>query len=330
MCLFQPLYSIRNLKRLTTTMNCENVDEHFSESSSVSTLKNHTNNPRTKISPLLQSQWHPTKNGNLSPEDVKPCSGKILWWICSKNNCMESCTNPHEWPAAVNNRKKGTGCPWCTQRTDKVCPCQSLKHRKPDLANEWHASKNGSLTPEDVSTGSHKKAWWRCGVCYHVYDALIKSRASNGSGCPKCRVNKAEMRLEDILKAHKVVSSYGKPAISCYDKINKKMRNLRPDCIGETTNGNKFLIELDGRQHFEKVYWYDPEGSDLRDQICSDLAKNKYANENGMSLLRIAYTEYDDLESWVNKFLEKCSKTRDQVFIPSNPTLYNNQRLIEL
>ena len=29
-----------------------------------------------EIKPNLSEQWHPTKNGNLTPKDVTPCSNK--------------------------------------------------------------------------------------------------------------------------------------------------------------------------------------------------------------------------------------------------------------
>ena len=56
------------------------------------------------INPNLAKQWHPTKNGSLTPRDVAPNSNKRVWWICEKG---------HEWVALVLNRNRGTGCPYC-------------------------------------------------------------------------------------------------------------------------------------------------------------------------------------------------------------------------
>jgi len=33
------------------------------------------------INPKLAEEWHPTKNGNLTPKDVLPKSGKKVWWL---------------------------------------------------------------------------------------------------------------------------------------------------------------------------------------------------------------------------------------------------------
>ena len=55
----------------------------------------------------------------------------------------------------------------------------------PELAKEWNYEKNGHLTPFDVTTGSNKKVWWICPLG-HEWEARIKNRVYNGSGCPFC------------------------------------------------------------------------------------------------------------------------------------------------
>lgn len=37
---------------------------------------------------------------------------------------------------------------------------KTLATEYPDIANEWHPTKNGILKPTDVTAGSHKKVWW--------------------------------------------------------------------------------------------------------------------------------------------------------------------------
>ena len=48
--------------------------------------------------PELVKEWHPSKNGNLSPTEVSQKSGKNVWWICEKG---------HEWQAKVYTRTNG-------------------------------------------------------------------------------------------------------------------------------------------------------------------------------------------------------------------------------
>lgn len=54
--------------------------------------------------PELSKQWHPTKNGSLTPYDVVCGSDKHVWWICPL------CGN--EWQAQIASRLSN-GCPKC-------------------------------------------------------------------------------------------------------------------------------------------------------------------------------------------------------------------------
>jgi Probable Zinc-ribbon domain/PilZ domain len=54
----------------------------------------------------------------------------------------------------------------------------------PDLAKEWHPTRNGNLNPRNVTPGSGKKVWWICQEG-HEWVAAIYSR-NRGSGCPVC------------------------------------------------------------------------------------------------------------------------------------------------
>lgn len=287
----------------------------------------------------INVQWHPTKNGDLTIENA--LIHDKVWWLCTDNrNCAETCSRVHEWEARIHDRfdvngEPKKGCPFCSKQGTKFCPCNSLEARFPVLATEWNYLKNSQLTkklPSEYSYGSDQKVHFVCGECEHEYEARIYHRTrSDANGCPKCRDNKWEKKLWNLLCASPVVQSHEKRSIRTFDKILGKMRPLTPDALGVTTNGNRFMIELDGEHHFKVVaHFGGTTPSDLRLQICSDLAKNRWAADNGYSVLRVAYTDYKDLEKWVHKFLEKCSKTLDPVMIPTNPALYNNQRNIPL
>jgi hypothetical protein len=57
------------------------------------------------------------------------------------------------------------------------------------LAKEWHPTKNGDLTPDDITYGSGKKVWWLC-KSKHEYQAVVYNRTGNNSGCPYCAGNR--------------------------------------------------------------------------------------------------------------------------------------------
>ena len=125
------------------------------------------------VNPVLAREWHPTKNGTLTPKDVKPKSNKRVWWHCK---------NGHEWESIINNRSLGFGCPYCSGYY--VSKDNNLKKINPKLSKEWHPTKNGDLKPENVTPFSNRKVWWECQKG-HEWKAQILSR-NNGSGCPYC------------------------------------------------------------------------------------------------------------------------------------------------
>ena len=137
--------------------------------------------------PALAAEWHPTKNGELTPDLVFPNSTKTVWWRCGEG---------HEWQATVNGRAKGGGCPVCAGRK-LMAGENDLAATDPALAAEWHPTKNGSLTPAEVFPGSRKRVWWQCAEG-HEWQASIASRAKSGSGCPVCAGKKLQPGVNDL------------------------------------------------------------------------------------------------------------------------------------
>jgi hypothetical protein len=131
------------------------------------------NNSLQTVNPGLSRQWHPTKNGPLTPKDVTSGSTKKVWWTCSEG---------HTWEAEVRNRNKGTGCPYCAGQAVGSDNC--LETINPELAKQWHPTKNGRLTPLAVTPNSAKKAWWICNKG-HEWQATISNR-NRDRGCPYC------------------------------------------------------------------------------------------------------------------------------------------------
>ena len=141
-------------------------------------LKAGTDNNLAVINPGLSKEWHPKKNGTLTPFDVVPGSVKKVWWICKKG---------HEWQAQIAHRNRGSGCPYCSNR--KAGKDNNLAVINPGLSKEWHPKKNGTLTPFDVVPGSIKKVWWICKKG-HEWLSVIAVRHTKGYGCPYCSGNK--------------------------------------------------------------------------------------------------------------------------------------------
>jgi very-short-patch-repair endonuclease len=135
--------------------------------------------------PKVSKEWHPTKNGDLVPEDFTGRSHKKVWWECKKG---------HEWESIISNRTKSdkpTGCSSCSG--NKPSKENNLLVLFPQVAKEWHPIKNGKLTPEDFTYGSGKKVWWECKKG-HEWEARIhkRTRKEKPTGCSFCSGRKKE------------------------------------------------------------------------------------------------------------------------------------------
>lgn len=129
------------------------------------------------VYPELTIQWDFIKNNNISPDKIYARSRKKVWWKCSVGE-------DHTWKAQIKSRANGVGCPICSGR--KVAKSNSLEIKFPEISNLFHKTKNGDLTPFDVTPYSSKLIWWKCPEGNdHEWQATV-ANVVNGSTCPVC------------------------------------------------------------------------------------------------------------------------------------------------
>jgi len=165
--------------------------------------------------PQLVDEWHSTKNDPLSIKDLTLGSGRKVWWKCPKGD-------DHEWGASVCDRvKRGYGCPFCSGR--RITRLKSLGTLWPDVARQWHPTRNKDITPFEVSPFSAKKAWWICpnGIG-HEWEAAVGS-ITLGNGCPFCSGHKVSF-------AESIASKYPELASQIHPTKNQGLtgREISP------------------------------------------------------------------------------------------------------
>ena len=126
--------------------------------------------------PELLIDWDYKKNGTTKPCDVTQWSHKKVWWKCSKCG--------YSYEATPSNRTQGRGCGCCAGRV--IVPgINDLATTRPDIAIDWHPTKNGILKPTDVTKGRRNMIWWKCHKCGFEWQDSLNHR--NGDrGCPNC------------------------------------------------------------------------------------------------------------------------------------------------
>ncbi|MBG0740586.1 hypothetical protein IV500_14490 [Paeniglutamicibacter antarcticus] len=182
--------------------------------------------------PALANEWHPTLNGDLTPDAVSAGSSQKIWWlgVCG-----------HPWEATIHSRTIGCGCPYCGNR--KVGYGNDLASQFPEVAATWHPYLNDDRTPDQVAPRSNSKAWW-LGACGHPWEAVVANRTNKiRSGCPYCANQKV---------------GYGNDLATRFPDLAKEWHPTRNDDVtpGQVTSGAR-----------SNVWWLCSSGHEWRAMV---------------------------------------------------------------
>ena len=253
--------------------------------------KVHKGNSLEVLYPKIAKEWHPTKNGERTSKEATYGSSKKAWWLCSKG---------HSYEATISNRTRmKSGCPFCAGK--KASEDNNLQKHSPEIAREWHTTKNKNLIPKEVTHASHKKVWWLCPKG-HSYQAVVKSRTTGTqTGCPKCsnQSSEPEVRILTELKWF-------------FDEVKNryKIDGVEVDIFIPSIN---LAIEYDGN------FWH-------RNKKTRDLKKNNLLKNHNIHLIRVRQSPLNPLSEndiMVSKshLLEK--KNLDEIFSKIVPFVDN-------
>lgn len=150
--------------------------------------------------PEITKEWHPTKNGDLKPTDISKGNKELIWWQCPA-------FPDHAYQTTPNRRTtNGIGCSICSGHQILV-GFNDLLTTHPEIAKEWHPTKNGNLKPTDISKGSKDPIWWQCKEFLdHEWQVMPNRRTSRFTGCPICSGNKLLVGFNDLKTTHPAIS----------------------------------------------------------------------------------------------------------------------------
>lgn len=92
-----------------------------------------------------------------------------------------------------------SGCPSCRgaktrASTDKKWLADTL----PEIASQWHPTKNGKHTPSNVVWDSKRTVWWLDPACGHEWEDTVRARDKYERWrCPECRSNLGSLAWHD-------------------------------------------------------------------------------------------------------------------------------------
>lgn len=154
--------------------------------------------------PEIAKEWHPTKNGSLKPSDVSVGSHLKVWWFLPYDDINTGRHFNFEWACSIRERIAGYGCPYLSGR-QLYKGFNDLKSCYPQIAKEWHPTKNGNLKPTDVMPHSNKKVWWflpyddiRTGKHFDFeWETTVNNRVK-GKKCPYLCMQKLYKGFNDL------------------------------------------------------------------------------------------------------------------------------------
>lgn len=144
--------------------------------------------------PELVYEWNYNKNIGVNPADFTAHSHKKVWWACKK------CGS--DWLASIKDRSYGASCPYCDGRM-VISGVNDLLSKMPEIAEEFHPTKNMTIQVEEITVQSNQKIWWRCKYG-HEWKIEVYARA-NGNNCPYCAGKRAISGVNDLTTVNPLV-----------------------------------------------------------------------------------------------------------------------------
>ena len=157
-----------------------------------------------------------------------------------------------------------------------------------DFTNSIYKTKRSNITVRCLIHGEYTtKA-----------EVLLK-----GCGCPKCKSSKGEDAIEVWLMFNDIKYEQQKKFEGC-----EYIKSLQFDFYLPEFN---LCIEYDGKQHFQPIKFFGGIKA-FKELIIKDEIKNRFCQENNISLLRISYKDniIKTLEKSINK--EKYAISRSK------------------
>lgn len=231
--------------------------------------------------------------------DFKDTATNSLKYICPKHR------DKGVQIISLGHLENGRGCYWCGREKTESARKTGLTLEKIEADKALCEQKNFQYI-ETTRLNGKITITFICNL--HPNAGIQYMRSSNmvrniDAGCKHClektkyRFSKGERRIEDYLKkkGYDYIMQYAFD--DCRDKI--------PLPFDFYITSKNILVEYDGEHHFRPVNFNgisDEEAlANHQNTLKHDAMKNDYCSKNQLPLIRIPYTDYNNIESILDK-----------------------------
>ena len=229
-------------------------------------------------------------------------------YINDNSKIVIICKDHGEFEQKATNHLQGKGCNKCAdiiRAVKKSKPADKFILDAKNIHGDKYCYENviykNSKTNVLITCKKH-------GDFYITPSNLLKRK-----GCPLC-VNKGETKLFE-----KLINLYPSLKYNCKFEWCKNVKCLPFDFV---ILEYKIIIELDGCQHFKQISnWKSPEN-----QYNNDKYKEKCANENGYSIIRLLQKDvFFDRYDWLKDLLEIIETIKNDNIVKNYYLCKNNE-----
>ena len=175
---------------------------------------------------------------------------------------------------------QGKGCPNCANNTsytndEFIAKANTIHHDTYDYSKSVYKNNSTKVTIICKSHGEFQQ------TPQHHF---------RGQGCPKCNKSKGEIIIEQWLISNNIAYEPEKKFDGCKHKRKLPFDYYLPD--------HNICIEFDGEQHFYPTRYNKNKAlmkKKLHDTQHRDNIKTQYCMDNNIKLIRIPYTDIDNI-----------------------------------
>lgn len=178
-------------------------------------------------------------------------------------------------------------CPYCS-KSHKLST-EEFKQKVFDLVgNEYKVLSDYNGTSDKVLI-LHER-------CKNTYMVKPNHFLNTGTRCPYCKESKGEKRIENWLKLNNIKYERNFSFNNLYYKTKSKPLSFDFKIL---LNEKLILLEYDGEFHYKNIF----KSNEYKNQKIRDKMKDTYCKENNIKLIRIPYTQFNNIENILNESL---------------------------
>lgn len=193
-------------------------------------------------------------------------------------------TCDYSWKAIPTHFLGGRSCPECSKK--RVIMSNRKTHK--EFVKEVYGLVGDEYSVTGEYVNSLTKVKLKHNTCGFEWDSRPAHFTHNNRRCPQCSFSKGEELIADFLIEKNIKFKSQAKFDGCRSHINNAYLSFDFAVFENNGDDLRFLIEFDGRQHYEPVeFWGGEKRFSVQKEY--DSIKNRFCLENEITLVRIPY-----------------------------------------